>query len=81
MTAHEALTKATDVGTDARLQVFSAGSGHRRMPARTARARRRAMSSCPECLTVFDDYGTPINAASDHVFRQLVSGFRFTRCE
>jgi hypothetical protein len=63
MTADRALAKATDVGSDARLQTFNAVCRHggQREPLERDAGR---WSCCPECLPVFDDYGVPINPVS-----------------
>ena len=69
MTADDALRRATEVGRSARLETYQALCVSR------GRCIRELLESesgrwtwCPDCLTVYDDCGVPLNPVS---MRQL----------
>jgi hypothetical protein len=65
MTAREALTRATEVDEGGRLHVYQTvcrrHGGCQREPLEQDAGR---WTWCPDCLTLFDDYGVPVNPLS-----------------
>ena len=69
MTASEALRRATEIGKSARLETYQAVCGSRGGCSREVLERDSGRWTwCPDCATVYDDYGVPINPVS---MRQL----------